>query len=134
MKQAIFSLIEAECHDQQFDVNHLQSSLKISNAYLWEISHAHFGLPPRELIESVRLEKVIHHIGSGDHFAFIRSKCGFGSLRTFQRAFEKRIGIPCSEARLKIMESNHKETLKFQWQNTIWRGKIPAVVRNGTTT
>ena len=58
MKQVIFSLIEAECHDQQFDVNHLQSSLKVSNAYLWEMSHAHFGLPPRELIESVRLEKV----------------------------------------------------------------------------
>lgn len=128
MKQVIFSLIEAKCHDQQFDVNHLINDLRISNAYLWELCLEYFGFPPRELIESVRLENVINYIGSNEHSIVIKKECGFGSLRTFERAFMKRIGITYSDAHRRFMDSKDKEGLKIKWRDTLWQGKAPSIV------
>lgn len=127
MKNTIYSAIESECHDQQFDVNRLIQGLKVSNAHLWELCRAYYGLAPRELIESVRLDKAITYIGNGEHIISICTQCGFGSLKTFKRAFEKRIGNALLEAQHRLNECNDKETLKFQWRNKIWRGKIPTV-------
>ncbi len=116
----IFSYIKSQSRSQQFDVNALLNTLSISDTHLRELSRKHFGLSPSELIEAVRLENVLDTIENREHFVNMSENCGFGCIKTFNRAFQKRVGITAAQARKLLLQSNDKETLKHQWRNKIW--------------
>jgi len=112
----IISHIHLRSHDKQFDVNALIYSLQISHTYLQERTHKDFGLCPRELIESVRLDNVLKHLEHEIHFVNLSERCGFGSFKTFRNAFEKRVGISAAQARKQLREIDDKDALKHQWR------------------
>ena len=116
----IFPYIKSQCHSQQFDVNALLDELQISDTYLREISRKHFGLSPSELIESVRLDTILSSIENHEHFVIMSQRCGFGSIKTFNRAFSKRVGISAAQARRQLINSEDKEALREQWREKIW--------------
>lgn len=124
MKQVIFSLVEAECHNQQFDVNHLMMTLGFSDTYLRELTYKYYGQSPRELIESVRLLRVLTYIDSDIALEVISIKCGFGNYKTFRSAFEKRVGISAAKAREELRKSKNKQMLAEQWKNQIWLRQV----------
>ena len=124
MKQVIFSLIETECQDQQFDVNHLMMTLGLSNTYLRELTYKCYGQSPRELIESIRLLRVLTYIDRDIALEVISLKCGFGNYKTFRSAFKKRVGISAAKAREELHKSENKELLAERWKNQIWLGEV----------
>ncbi|MBK9248205.1 MAG: AraC family transcriptional regulator [Ignavibacteria bacterium] len=122
IKDLILPYIRQYCDDSQFDVNAMVAGMNISAGYLREITHRHFSLPPRELIEAVRICNVLELLDTNESLIIISTKCGFGNYRTFRSAFERRMGITASHARDLIRKSDDKEILIKQWCGVLWRG------------
>ncbi len=130
MKNIIFKCIESQCHDQQFDVNHLIMALNFSYTYLRELTYKYYSQSPRELIESIRLASTFKYIDSNLPLEVICIKCGFGNYKTFRTAFEKRLGISAAKARVALCRINNKEVLVNKWQQQIWsKGRTPLVTK-----
>lgn len=120
IQDLILPYVRQHCGNSQFDVNAMVAGLNMSAGYLREITHRHFGLAPRELIEAVRICNVLDLLDTDESLIVISSKCGFGNYRTFRSAFERRIGMTASRARDLIRKSDDKEALKKQWCGSLW--------------
>jgi AraC-like DNA-binding protein len=116
----IFRFIHEQCRNPQFDVNHLINKLNICGTQLRELTYKHYRQSPSALIEAIRLERILEHLETGEHFMILSSKCGFGCVKTFNRVFLKRVGISAAKARKQLQESHDKEALKHQWRMEIW--------------
>lgn len=120
IKNLVLPYIRQYCDNSHFDVNAMVAGLNISAGYLREITHRHFGLAHRELIEAVRICNVLDLLDTNESLIVISTKCGFGNYRTFRSAFERRIGMTASRARDLIRKSDDKEALKKQWCGSLW--------------
>jgi len=120
IRNLVLPYIRQHCDNGQFDVNAMAAGLHISAGYLREITHRHFGLAPRELIEAVRICNVLDLLNTNESLILISTKCGFGNYRTFRSAFERRIGMTASRARDLFQKSDDKEALKKQWCSSLW--------------
>jgi len=119
----ILHFIHEHCRNPQFDVNLLHQLLKYSDSYIREVAHKECGMSPCKIIEGFRLDKVIENLDTAENLIQLSIMCGFGSLKTFNRAFLKRVGISAASARKQLQESSDKENVKRVWRLKIWQSK-----------
>ena len=120
---------------RDFDVNDLICMLGLSQSYVHELTYKYYGQSPGELIESFRLDAAIRRLHSDENFIMLSISCGFGSVKTFSRVFQKRISISAMAARKQLMESTDRELQIKTWQQIIWeRGNglflIPSIIKD----
>lgn len=85
--------------DVNFCVKVLAQNLGISGSYLSDVVHNYWGMGPRKLIESVRLEEAVKLIDHERTLYELSRKVGYADVRIFRRAFTKRLGMTPSECR-----------------------------------
>ena len=89
--------IRERYNDANFTVEKLAEELHISESYLREIIYINFFMSPQRLIETIRIQKALECLLKDEKVYITAGKIGYSNIRSFRRAFSKRLGLtPCS--------------------------------------
>lgn len=111
-KDDVEGLIEEQFRDPGFCVKTLCTELGINMTTLHESLSVRYGATPHFLIETRRLKEALTLMKSNHScLGAIVSGCGFSSIRTFRRAFQRRLGMRPSGAMDEL--SNSSDSDKF---------------------
>jgi AraC-like DNA-binding protein len=97
--------IKQHYSDPQLDMRTLANALGVEKSYLREIVNRYFACGPRCLIETVRLEQAILHMGDSVHLYELCAEIGYSTTKTFRRAFKKRTGLSPQDFRAQLSDS-----------------------------
>ncbi len=102
----VWKLIERRFRDQGFCVKEICGETGMSMSALHEFLSVKCGMTPHLLIETRRLIEALSLMrGDGLREGMIAGGCGFSNIRTFRRAFERRLGMPPTEAMVSLRDS-----------------------------
>jgi AraC-like DNA-binding protein len=97
--------IRRNFHHWAFGVEKLSNSLKLSPGYLYELTYRYYDLCPQKLLETIRLEEALELLAQGHNLATIAKRIGYGHVRSFTKAFKKRLHMTPSVCRAAILSS-----------------------------
>ncbi len=109
----IADLVRINHPDPAFCVKKLADMLDVSNAYLWELTVRVHGLTPCELIELYRIRTAMTIMSIEDtDMIRVSLKSGFGSIRAFRDAFQRRLNMTPSECRDTIKDRKQPDPVR----------------------
>lgn len=100
-------LIETRFRDSSFCIKDICNEFNMSMSSFHEVLSMRYGTTPHILIETRKLIEAINLMKENHlRFCAIVSGSGFSTIRTFRRAFERRLGVPPSKAIEKLRSSS----------------------------
>ncbi len=100
----------------------LARKLGVSISYLNEFVWGNYGVRLGKLIETYKLDKAIDLLSPGAKVKDVFKDCGYWRLRSFRRAFKRRLGISPSEFK-QIIVNSYDENLVKKYKEILWGGK-----------
>ena len=111
-REEIEKAVRASISDPRFSVERLAEAVGLSVSYLREIAESEYGTGPRWLIETIRIEEALKMLADGGGSVFsISRKVGYSNVRSFRKAFEKRVNMSPSECRDYLHKEKDEDTL-----------------------
>lgn len=109
-RKEIERILRLNIPNSQFSVERLAEGLKVSVSHLREIVELEYGSGPQWLIETTRLKASLGLIANGGGNLYsICKEVGYQNMRTFRRAFEKRLDMTPSECRKFFLDDARQE-------------------------
>ncbi len=103
--ERVLKQIRLQLDNPGFGVEQLAQAMKISRVQLFKKVKSLTGLPPAELLRTIRLEKAMHLLESGaGNVSEVAYQVGFDNPNYFSKAFKKHFGKTPSE----VSESDTK--------------------------
>ena len=93
----------------------------ISYSYFWEIISLHFLMNPAQLIETLRLEKVIKIIPNNSNtLLHIGKEVGYNNPKSFRNAFKKRLKMTPNDYKQKLRDCEDIEKEIESMKALLW--------------
>ena len=97
----VLKMIQAKMDDSGFGVEQLADTLRISRVQLFKKVKSITGVPPADLLRTIRLEKARFLLVTGaGNVSTVAYMTGFDNPNYFSKVFKKHFGISPSEALL----------------------------------
>ncbi len=119
----IETAVRQSFHDRFFCVERLAQSLQISPTYLYELTRQYYDLCPQKLLETIRLEEALELLAHGKPLTTIAKRIGYGHIRSFSKAFKKRLGMTPSVCRAAILSSENPTDELARLRSMLWSGE-----------
>jgi signal transduction histidine kinase/DNA-binding response OmpR family regulator/ligand-binding sensor domain-containing protein len=101
VKKAL-QLTDRNIHNIGYSVNQFSSDMALSRTQLYRKLESIMGLSPNEFINSVRLKRATQLLNdSGYTVSEISDRCGYNTIRTFNRLFKDEFGVTPTDYRKK---------------------------------
>jgi len=117
-------VIRMNYRDQNFNVDELSRTFRISLSHLRERVRMHYGFPPHFLIENIRLENSFYLLILDIDICDICIDVGFANSQSYRRTFKRRLNLSPTEFRQLMNKDERNKLGKLNFfKHHLWSDK-----------